>query len=1016
MEHTLAGPEVQLHPQLLRNPLPSSHHLAQVEDDEDAAMPPPSPLATSPFFPGLDTILPSSSTTTLPRMSSRRPSPAASPSPTSTPTSSSKTAPAHGLTSLDARAFPLYSTTPGTPELRVLSAHEFAHLHEQHCRVKLPETELFPWAHGGADVPYSAAAHYFGFRRGHAAKPPSYRGLTVIHAPPMPVEPTPGSTSRSLLRRGLASSTDSWSSATSSNTTSSSSSPSLTQSTSSSRSSISSSSGPSARLVSSFDASTILSTSRTTGETRFALPNPRSFENVNLRHFRLQAVKYATVSDIVVYGENGIDQSVVMTACKAKEAIDAEYRRHGMEGVEYNVYMIADPFTEFERHYPRLVSIDSHGFSRNRLNFFEREREEMRVLTAATEIGPNVWLGNTQDVPTPKAHQRTLGAEDGSSINMDDGNPCSFSICIESHDQAQLLSRDILDSATQVLDELEHTGHRLCEEVQPVLTADNEVVETTRTLLRPNVDEIVHLEAVSTAAALGSSTRAQDVFVAQLVDLAVWIRDQSAPNPLLSAVHDSHSSSSSSSSSHAPRRVLLHCGDGYTETSLLALAYVMLSRRCAVSEAYLFLQLDCERSFFVYTADRETVLKIEQRVMEVLEREDEEERYTRRWLAEQRAVAAFGVQTASSMRRSSPARDLAAANNDFGDLNEGDNEEDQTVTLDMSTGGLSSSSMGRSDSGYVDSTELDGPLLLDDKTRCALEEEAARCEAEIEQACGGPKRRMRAADPVQDAWFFGPTFEGHFPSRILPHLYLGNVKHASNALMLKAIGITHVVSMGESALQPPKTPSGLSLLTSPFRSSSPSASDAAVPSNSLWEEERAGAIEVLDMQNVADDGIDSIRPCIDEALEFIRTARQQGGKVLVHCKVGVSRSASIVIAYLMREMGLDLASSYLLTRSRRLNILVQPNLPFIAALHAFEAELLEEKERALALSRPRAAVQGHSPSSSIGSVSEYGDCIDEEEERDSLHVLGQPGLKRSNRLGFSFLCGEIARLNERFLC
>jgi dual specificity MAP kinase phosphatase len=241
--------------------------------------------------------------------------------------------------------------------------------------------------------------------------------------------------------------------------------------------------------------------------------------------------------------------------------------------------------------------------------------------------------------------------------------------------------------------------------------------------------------------------------------------------------------------------------------------------------------------------------------------------------------------------------------------------------------------------------------------------------------------------------------------------YLGNVNHASNALMLKAIGITHVVSMGESALHPPpKGASGLSLLTSPFRSSSP-----ALPSNSLWEEERNGTIEVLDMQNVADDGIDSIRPCIDEALEFIRTARQQGGKILVHCKVGVSRSASIVIAYLMREMGLDLASSYLLTRSRRLNILVQPNLPFIAALHAFEAELLEEKERVAALSRPRAA-QGHSPSSSIGSVSEYGDCVDEKEELDSLQVLGQPGLKRSNRLAFSFLCGEIARLNERFLC
>ncbi|GAA5866831.1 hypothetical protein JCM3774_001815 [Rhodotorula dairenensis] len=1010
MEHTLAGSEVQLHPQLLRNPQLAPTAAAagpghDNDDDDDAAMPPPSPLATTPFFPGLDSILPATH-----RTSSRRPSPSPSPlrrgpsppGPAPTPRPP-RVVPAHGLVSLDATHFPLYSNVNGAPQVRLLSAHEFAHLHEQHCRVKLPETELFPWAHGGADIPYSAAAHYFGFRRGHAAKSPSYRGLTVIHAPPMPAEPSPG-TSRNLLRRGLASSTDSWSSATSSGASSSSSSASLSHLTSSSRSSISAT--PAARLVSSFDASTILTTNRTTRETTFALPDSRAFaDKVNLRHFRLQAVKYATISDIVVYGENGLDQSVITTAYMAREAIDREYRRRGSTGIEYNVYVITDPFSEFERHYPRLVSIDSHGFSRNRLNFFEREREEMRVLTAATEIGPNVWLGNTQDVPTPKVHQRSLGGDPGLAA-MDDGNPCSFSICIEAHDQAALLSRDILESATQVLDQLEHQGGRLCEEVQPVLTADHELVETARTFLRPNVDEIVHLETVSTAAALSNSTRAQEVFVAQVVDLAVWIRDQSAPNPLFgldeSAGHPS-----------APRRVLLHCGDGYTETSLLALAYVMLSRRCAVSEAYLFLQNDCERSFFVYTADRDTVLKLEQRVIEVLEREDEEERYTRRWLAEQRAVAAFGVHaTASTIRRSSPAQDLVAAGDadeqQHEDAEEGGGDEDLTVTL-----GLTSSSMGRSDSGYVDSTELVGPLV-DDKTRVALEEEAARVETEIEVACGGPKRRMRSADPVRDAWFFGPTFEGHFPSRILPHLYLGNVNHASNALMLKAIGITHVVSMGESALHPPKGPSGLSLLTSPFRSSSPSS--AAGPSNSLWEAERTGEIQVLDMQNVADDGIDSIRPCIDEALEFIRTAREQGGKVLVHCKVGVSRSASIVIAYLMREMGLDLASSYLLTRSRRLNILVQPNLPFIAALHAFEAELLEEKERALALARPRPAVQGHSPSSSIGSVSEYGDCIDEEEESDSVHVLGQPGLKRSNRLAFSFLCGEIARLNERFLC
>jgi dual specificity MAP kinase phosphatase len=39
-----------------------------------------------------------------------------------------------------------------------------------------------------------------------------------------------------------------------------------------------------------------------------------------------------------------------------------------------------------------MVAIDSDGFARNKLNFFEREREEMRVLTEATEISENVWV------------------------------------------------------------------------------------------------------------------------------------------------------------------------------------------------------------------------------------------------------------------------------------------------------------------------------------------------------------------------------------------------------------------------------------------------------------------------------------------------------------------------------------------------------------------------------------------------------------------------------------------------
>ncbi|BGP23389.1 tyrosine/serine/threonine protein phosphatase pps1 [Rhodotorula toruloides] len=946
---TVQHGHVHLHPQTARTqqPAPSS-----------SSSPPTnkSPLAATPFFPAFDQLV---HTTHSPEThSTRAHSPPSTESRPLIALPACELAPDHGLSSLDAHRYPLYSLAPTAPEIRVLTAAEFAHIHDDYSRTLLPEQELFPWCHGGADIPHSPAAHYFGFPRGKAAETPRYRGLTVIHAPPLPAPAPTGS--RSLLRRGFTSSFSSWSSSSGSSAT-----PSL------SSSSRSPSPPPPAtatsRLVSSFDASAILTT-HPSGRTTFALPSPATFDTVNLRHFRLQASKYATISDVVVYGENGIDESVVETARKVREAMDSEFERRGGVGVKYNVFVVSDPFPIFERNHPSLVAIDSHGFSRNRLNFFEREREEMRVLTIASEIGPNVWLGNTQDVPQAKTRARPLSSDSASTL-LDDGNPLSFAICVEAHDSASMITPDVLGDAEHALNVLEEQGQAF-DEVHRLVSPENEVVEQKVTVLRPHVDDIVHLESLSTPAALGNSSRAQTAFVAQVVHLAFWIHAQSSP------------------ASGIPRRVLLHCGDGYTETSLLALAYVMLSRRCSAPEAYLWLQHECERSFFVYTVDRETVLKIERRVKEVLEREDEEQRQARRWVAEQRAVAALGLQDVL-------VREGA----------EGDDEH--TVTIPGEFGQLSSAGMGRSDSGFVDSTPDNShpnpaDHVLEDKTYAALEAEAERIELELEGQSGALLRReMRRASPETDAWFFGPTFEGHFPSRILPYLYLGNVNHASNALMLKALGITHVVSLGESALHPP--PKSLTGLTSLFRggSSTPPAT------NSLWVEERLGNIAVLDMKNVADDGIDSIRPCIDEALAFISQARDQGGKILVHCKVGVSRSASIVIAHLMHDVGLDLGSAYLVTRSRRLNLLVQPNLPFMAALHAFEGELLEQREQQLAARRNSAE-----SASSVGSKSLY----DEDDLVDSIQNLGRAGLKRSNRLHFSFLCAEIARLNERFIC
>lgn len=66
-------------------------------------------------------------------------------------------------------------------------------------------------------------------------------------------------------------------------------------------------------------------------------------------------------------------------------------------------------------------------------------------------------------------------------------------------------------------------------------------------------------------------------------------------------------------------------------------------------------------------------------------------------------------------------------------------------------------------------------------------------------------------------------------------------------------------------------------------------------------------------------------------------AYQSGQGVLVHCQAGVSRSATIVIAYLMKHTLMTMTDAYKYVRSRR--PVVSPNLNFMGQLLEFERDL-----------------------------------------------------------------------------
>lgn len=179
--------------------------------------------------------------------------------------------------------------------------------------------------------------------------------------------------------------------------------------------------------------------------------------------------------------------------------------------------------------------------------------------------------------------------------------------------------------------------------------------------------------------------------------------------------------------------------------------------------------------------------------------------------------------------------------------------------------------------------------------------------------------------PTADDWV--SEVEGSLPSRILPYLYLGSLVHANSLPLLRDLGITHVISVGEQ----------LDWL-----------SGGNFKKNNITKVEKAtdGGIEkftlqdcsvqrVMKVNNLQDDGIDELSKSLPRILEYIEN-EHRNGKILVHCRVGVSRSATVVIAEVMRRLQLSLPDAYLYVRVRRLNIIIQPNLRFMYELFKWD--------------------------------------------------------------------------------
>ncbi|CAO1326780.1 unnamed protein product [Diamesa hyperborea] len=75
----------------------------------------------------------------------------------------------------------------------------------------------------------------------------------------------------------------------------------------------------------------------------------------------------------------------------------------------------------------------------------------------------------------------------------------------------------------------------------------------------------------------------------------------------------------------------------------------------------------------------------------------------------------------------------------------------------------------------------------------------------------------------------------------------------------------------------------------------------------------------------------------DQVADLIEETRQADGKSLVHCVAGVSRSVSLILAYLMKYADMSLKNAFHHVRSVRPQ--VRPNVGFFKQLIAYEQRL-----------------------------------------------------------------------------
>ncbi|KAH3684228.1 hypothetical protein WICPIJ_004785 [Wickerhamomyces pijperi] len=560
-----------------------------------------------------------------------------------------------------------------------------------------------------------------------------------------------------------------------------------------------------------------------------------SFPNsLSLRNFKIQVSKISQISDFVVYcfnddhGTNPDQPTTTECSCaSAARLLYLAQLRHSrahpeIKDCHFSTVVIDKPDLSFfsSPHSSYLLNIDKALFTTTTKkegsicseydissfvnwdsNYLLKEKLEISKMTSATKIGDHVWMGNSTDIEVLKAkgYQPDLISEDVSNLPLYI-NPKNSTVGVT---ERQLREKGevgtLVNAAKQDWKLLLNCcdGHGFPDMATLKRLMNNNTYENEYVLLN---------FPPSGSVGMGDCS---DSDLMSILNTCKLIYTKST----------------------AKRPTLIYCSDGYTESSLLGMCYLIYATGRPLTECLVDLHSIHGRPFFLFPTDITLISRIEDILIQ-----------------------------------SSPLNV-----NDF------------------------------------DPLELQMPPMKMIYTSLFSAKEENWC----------------------------TKVHGSLPSRVLSHLYLGSLAHAESVVVLEKLGITRVVSVGEEVDWLKKLHSTKRVISQTISVNE----NFLIPDDSTL---KFPVKQLMTVSNIQDDGIDQLTSLLPSILNFIDDCYKANEKVLVHCRVGVSRSATVCIAEVMKRLNLSLIRSYFYVRVRRLNIIIQPNLRFF-----YELVKWEENQRLL---------------------------------------------------------------------